>query len=60
MAVHGEAVDSGAIGGSSLGRAVAGKGVSAIGGAEIPAPGNGISFRCSWIWEESAAPMGEG
>ena len=58
--MHGDAVDSGVIGGSSLARAVAGKGVSGMGGAEIPAPGNGISLRCGWIWEESAAHMGEG
>ena len=60
MAVHSEAVDSGEIGGSSPGRAMAGEGASAMGGAEIPVPGNGISLRCGWIWEESAAPMGEG
>ena len=58
--MHSEAVDSGVIGGSLPGRAVAREGISAMGGAEIPVPGNSISLRCGWIWEESAAPMGEG
>ena len=30
-----------------------------VGGAEIPAPDSGISFRCGWIGEESAVPPGE-
>ena len=59
MAVHGGAVDSGAAGGSSPGGAVAGQGISVMGGADIPAPGNGISFCCDWIWDESAALIGE-
>ena len=48
-----------AICGSALGGAGAGQGVAAMGVADIPAPGNSISFRCDWIWEESAAPVGE-
>ena len=57
--VHGGVVDSGAAGGSSPGEAVAGQGISVMGGADIPAPGNGISFCCGWIREESVAPIGE-
>ena len=29
------------------------------GGAEIPAPDSGISFRCGWMGEGSAVPPGE-
>ena len=57
--MHGGAVDSGAAGGISPGETVAGQGISVMGGADIPAPGNGTSFRCDWIREESAAPTGE-
>ena len=59
VAVQGGAVDSGAAGRSSPGRAVAGQGAFAMGGADISAPGNGISFHCDWIREESAAPIDE-
>ena len=59
MAVHGGAVNSGAAGGKAPGGAVAEQGVAAMGGADIPAPGNGISLCCDWFWEESAAPIGE-
>ena len=57
--MHGGAVDSGALGGNSPGEAAAGRGISGRGGADIPAPGNSISFRCGWIREESAGPLGE-
>ena len=57
--MHGEAVDSGALGGNSPGEAAAGRGISVRRGADILAPGNGISFLCDWIREESAAPTGE-
>ena len=57
--MHGEEVDSGALGGNLPGEAAAGRGISVRGGADIPAPGNGISLRCGWIREESAATTGE-
>ena len=44
--MHGEVVGSGAVGGSSTGGAVAEAGISAMGGADIPVPGDGISLRC--------------
>ena len=57
--MHVGAGDSGALGGDSPGEAAAGRGISGGGGADILAPGSGISFRCGWIGEESAVPPGE-
>ena len=57
MAVHGGAVDSGVVGGCSPGEAAAGKGLSVRGGADIPAPGNGISFCCGWIGKNQRLPQ---
>ena len=58
-AAHGEAVDIEALEGGSPGRAAAeaaGGEISAMGGAEIPVSGNGISFRCCENRGREAAP----